>query len=107
MTLCGLKEFRASLRDVTLGMSFCCWLWAVMTLLSSFRVASDFQGFLQRFDCVGSMFKLGLDVKAASSFGVDPSFKESRDSSREQRERERGCPFLAGLTSGRPPALFQ
>ncbi len=44
---------------------------------SSFRVASDFQGFLQRFDCVGSMFKLGLDVKAASSFGVAPSFKEA------------------------------
>ncbi len=35
---------------------------------------------------VGSMFKLGLDVKAASYFGVAPSFKEARFSSREQRE---------------------
>ncbi len=31
------------------------------------------------------MFKLGLDVKAASSFGVAPSFKEARFSSRAER----------------------
>ncbi len=41
-----------SLRDVTLGMPFIGWLAArcCLTLLSSFRIASDFQGFLQRFD---------------------------------------------------------
>ncbi len=52
---------------------------------SSFRVASDFQGFLQRFDCVGSMFKLGQMLKAVRSSGVAPSFKEARISSRAQR----------------------
>ncbi len=40
------------------------------------------------------MFKLGLDVKAASSFGVAPSFKEARDF-RAESERERGCPFFS------------
>ncbi len=54
------------------------------------------------------MFKLGLDVKARSSFGVAPSFKKRAISSRAEREREsEGVRFLAGLTSGRPPALFQ
>ncbi len=33
------------------------------------------------------MFKLGLDVKAASSFGVAPSFKEARFSSRAESEK--------------------
>ncbi len=52
---------------------------------SSFRVASGFRGFLQRFDCVGSMFKLGQMLKAASSSGAAPSFKETRDFQAEQR----------------------
>ncbi len=42
-----------SLRDVTLGMSFCCCLVGCSVSFdarSSFRVASDFQEFLQRFD---------------------------------------------------------
>ncbi len=65
-------------------------------LLSSFRVASDFQVFLQRCDCVGSMFKLGLDVKAASSFGVAPSFKEARDfeQSAERESKQLGVSIL-------------
>ncbi len=37
------------------------------------------------------MFKLGLDVKAASSFGVAPSFKEARDFRAEGRENEMKC----------------
>ncbi len=50
------------------------------------------------------MFETRPDVKAKSSFGAAPSFNEARFSSREQRA---GVRFLDGLTSGRPPALFQ
>ncbi len=35
------------------------------------------------------MFKLGLDVKAASSFGVAPSFKETRDFEQRAERAER------------------
>ncbi len=101
----GLRESRvSSSRDVTLGMPF--WLFGsgcCLTLLSSFRVASDFQGFLQRFDkCWLSLDKCWFnvqtrpDVKARSSFGAAPSFKKRaifKLSSRE-RERERGGPFF-------------
>ncbi len=38
------------------------------------------------------MFKLGLDVKAASSFGVAPSFKETRDF--EQRAERAGSQYF-------------
>ncbi len=82
-----------SLLDVTLGMPF--WWFAArccLTLLSS-SVASDFQGFLQRFDCVGSMFKLGQMLKAASSSGVAPSFKK-REFQAESRERAAGSQYF-------------
>ncbi len=64
------------------------WLWGLF--LSSFRVRVSSEIWLD----VGSMFKLGLDVKAASSFGVAPSFKEARFSSRaESREQQLGVSF--------------
>ncbi len=55
------------------------------------------------------MFETRPDVKAASSVGVAPNFKEAQISSREREREQRaeGVHFLDGLTSGRPPALFQ
>ncbi len=70
----------------SVGLAARCCLTLLSSSLSS--VASDFQGFLQRFDCVGSMFKLGQMLKAASSSGAAPSFKETHNFQAEQRERE-------------------
>ncbi len=87
----GSREFRLSSRDVTLGMPFCWFDCSV--LFDALEFFLEFRSFrLSRVSSevwldVGSMFKLGLDVKAASYFGVAPSFKEVRFSSREQRER--------------------
>ncbi len=90
----------------SVGLTARCCLTLLSSSLSS--VASDFSRVSSEVWLdVGSMFKLGLDVKAASYFGVAPSFKEARFSSREQREQRAGVRFLDGLTSGRPPALFQ
>ncbi len=79
-------------RGVTLGMSFCCCLTGCSVLLnarSSFRVASDFQEFLQRFDEVlVQSSKLG-QMLWLRAFWSSPSFKEARDFQVEQRERER------------------
>ncbi len=87
-----------SLRDVTLGMPFCWFDCSV--LFDALELFLEFRSFrLSRVSSevwldVGSMFKLGLDVKAASYFGVAPSFKEARFSSREQREQRAGGPLF-------------
>ncbi len=77
-----------------LGMSFCCCLTGCSVLLnarSSFRVASDFQEFLQRFDEVlVQSSKLG-QMLWLRAFWSSPSFKEARDFQTEQRERERAA----------------
>ncbi len=108
--LCGSRESCASLRDVTLGMPFGCWLlgavWRSKFFSRSFRLSRVSS---EIWLSVGSMFKLGQMLKAESSSGAAPSFKKRvifKQSSRES-ERERGGRFLDGLTSGRPPALFQ
>ncbi len=69
----------SSSRDVTLGMPFGCCLvgsGCCLTLLSSFRVASDFKGFFR--DLTKCYFNVQTrpDVKARSSFGAAPSFKK-------------------------------
>ncbi len=47
-------------------------------------------------------------LKARSSSGAAPSFKKRAIFKQSSRERaSEGSAFLDGLTSGRPPALFQ
>ncbi len=58
-------------------------------MLKFFRVASDFQEFLQRFDEVlVQSSKLGQVLWLRAFVGVAPSFKETRDFRAEQRESE-------------------